>query len=161
MIISKYIMKNTPEYSWQPEGSFAGATKTKTYMMTSSNGNILRVTTGYWPFVWGIHRSPVNSPHKGQWRGALMFSLICSRINGWVNNREVSDLRRHRAHYDWFFYYSDSMIHSTWYNSQHKVPLQGLLVTINMFSGHIRMGKLYISISWQLTLSQKNIMTSF
>ena len=31
----------------------------------------------YWPFVWGIHRSPVNSPHKGQWHGALMFSLIC------------------------------------------------------------------------------------
>ena len=30
----------------------------------------------YWPFVRGIHRSPVNSPHKGQWRGALMFSLI-------------------------------------------------------------------------------------
>ena len=31
----------------------------------------------YWPFVRGIHQSPVNSPHKGQWRGALMFSLIC------------------------------------------------------------------------------------
>ena len=30
----------------------------------------------YWPFVRGIHRSPVNSPHKGQWRRALMFSLI-------------------------------------------------------------------------------------
>ena len=28
----------------------------------------------YWPFVWGLHRSPVNSPHKGQWRGALVFS---------------------------------------------------------------------------------------
>ena len=41
----------------------------------------------YWPFVRGIHRSPVNSPHKGQWRGALMFTLICARINGWVNNR--------------------------------------------------------------------------
>ena len=41
----------------------------------------------YWPFVRGIHRSPVNSPHKGQWRGALMFSLICTRINTWVNNR--------------------------------------------------------------------------
>ena len=27
----------------------------------------------YWPFVRGIHRSPVNSPHKGQWRGALTF----------------------------------------------------------------------------------------
>ena len=54
----------------------------------------------YWPFVRGIHRSPVNSPHKGQWRGTLMFSLICVWINGWVNNRETGDLRRHRAHYD-------------------------------------------------------------
>ena len=54
----------------------------------------------YWPFLWGIHRSPVNSRHKGQWRGALMFSLICAWLNGWVNNREASDLRRHRAHYD-------------------------------------------------------------
>ena len=43
---------------------------------------------------------PVNSPHKGQWRGALMFSLICVWINGWVNNREAGDLRRNRAHCD-------------------------------------------------------------
>ena len=41
-----------------------------------------------------------NSPHKGQWRGALMLSLICTRINGWVNTGEAGDLRRHRAHYD-------------------------------------------------------------
>ena len=54
----------------------------------------------YWPFARGIHRSPVNSPHKGQWRGALMFSLICVWINGWVNNRQAGDLRRYRAHYD-------------------------------------------------------------
>ena len=54
----------------------------------------------YWPFVRGIHRSPVNSPHKGQWRGALTFSFICCRINGWVNNRWAGDLRRRRAHYD-------------------------------------------------------------
>ena len=43
---------------------------------------------------------PVNSPHKGQWRGALMFSLIYAWINDWVNNREAGDLRRHRGHYD-------------------------------------------------------------
>ena len=43
---------------------------------------------------------PVNSPHKGQWRGALMFFLICAWINDWVNNREAGDLRRHRGHYD-------------------------------------------------------------
>ena len=43
---------------------------------------------------------PVNFPHKGQWRGALMFALICVWINGWVNNREAGDLRRYRVHYD-------------------------------------------------------------
>ena len=43
---------------------------------------------------------PMNSPHKGQWRGALMFSLISPWINNWVNNRDAGDLRRHRGHYD-------------------------------------------------------------
>ena len=51
----------------------------------------------YWSFVRGIHRSMVNSPHKGQWHGALMFYLICAWINSWVNNREAGDLRRNRA----------------------------------------------------------------
>ena len=54
----------------------------------------------YWPFVRGIHRSPVNSPHKGQWHGALMFSLISVWKNDWVNNREAGDLRRYRDHYN-------------------------------------------------------------
>ena len=54
----------------------------------------------YWPFVRGIHRSPVNSPLKDQWRRALMFSLICACINGWVNNRETGNLGCHRTHYD-------------------------------------------------------------
>ena len=54
----------------------------------------------YSPFVRGIHRSPVNSPYKGQWRDALTFSLICAWTNDWVNHRDASDLRRNRAHYD-------------------------------------------------------------
>ena len=53
----------------------------------------------YWPFVRGIHRSLVNSPHKGKWSGTLMFSLICAWIKGWVNNAEAGDLRHHRAYY--------------------------------------------------------------
>ena len=65
-------------------------------MMTSSNGNIFRVTGP----LWGNSPVPVNSPHKGQWCGALMFSLISIWINGWVNNREAGDLRRYRDHYD-------------------------------------------------------------
>ena len=54
----------------------------------------------YRPFVRGIHQSPVNSPHKGKWRGTLMFSLICAWPNNWVNNHNAGGLRRHRAHYD-------------------------------------------------------------
>ena len=48
----------------------------------------------------GVHRWPVDIPHKSQWRGALLFSLICTWTNCWVNTRDASDLRRHWAHYD-------------------------------------------------------------
>ena len=68
----------------------------------------------YWPFVRGIHRSPVNSPHKGQCRGALMFSLTCVWSNGWVNNREPGDLRRYHAHCDVILMYTDY-----WSNTTH------------------------------------------
>ena len=54
----------------------------------------------YWPFVRGIHRSPVISPHKGQWHGALIFLWSAPWINNWVNNWEAGDLRRHHVHYD-------------------------------------------------------------
>ena len=54
----------------------------------------------YWLFGRGIHRWLVNSPHKGQWRRALKFSLIYAWMKGWINNRGAGDLRRHRAHYD-------------------------------------------------------------
>ena len=60
------------------------------------NGTLVGITwkhfLRYWPFERGIHRSPVEPLHKGQWRGALMFSL----------NKRLSSQskRRHRAHYD-------------------------------------------------------------
>ena len=63
-------------------------------MMTSSNVFfvLLALCAG---------NSPVTGefPYKALWREALMFSLICGRINGWANNREAGDLRRRRAHY--------------------------------------------------------------
>ena len=65
-------------------------------MITSANGNIFRVN---WPFVPGIHWSPVNSPHKDQWRGALMFSLICAWANGRVSNPDAGDLGHHDPPY--------------------------------------------------------------
>ena len=75
----------------------------KCYMNSHSatNGNVTSLTSHddvikwkhfarYWPFVY--------SPHKGQWRGALMFFFICPWTNGWGNNRYDGDFRRHRAH---------------------------------------------------------------
>ena len=50
----------------------------------------------YWPFVRGIHRSLVNSLHKGQWCGALMFYLICAL------NKQLSE-----RSWGWWF---DSMV---------------------------------------------------
>ena len=100
-------------WSWQGTrtsshyGCFVGSTCGNTaYWMyvyrNSSHDDVIKWKhfPRYWPFVRGIHRSPVNSPHKDQWRGALMFSLICAWTTGWVNNREAGDLRHHRAHYD-------------------------------------------------------------
>ena len=65
-------------------------------MMTSPNGNIFRVTDHLCGDVPGQRQIPHT---KGQWRGALMFSLICAWISGWVNNHEAGNLRCHRAHY--------------------------------------------------------------
>ena len=50
-------------------------------------------------FLW-IHWSPVNSHHKSQWHGALMFSLICTWTNVWVKNQDAGDLKHFHAHYD-------------------------------------------------------------
>ena len=60
----------------------------------------------YWPFMMGIHRSLVDSPHKGQWRGALVLSLICAWTNRlskqsrcqWFGTPSRS-LRRHCNYY--------------------------------------------------------------
>ena len=66
----------------------------------------------YWLFVRGIHWPPVDSPHRGQCHGALMFSLICACTNGWANTQDAGDSRRHRVHYDvTVMLPSDKLIH--------------------------------------------------
>ena len=74
-------------------------------MMTSSNGSIFRVTG-----------------HLCQWRGALMFSLICAWINNWENNCEAGDSRHYHAHYDVIVMYGKM----DWYCMGMKImpPLQ-------------------------------------
>ena len=84
---------------WMVVGTLTGCLflALPSHMMTSSNGSIFLVTGHFCGEITGHRWIPRT---KGQWRGALMFSLICSLINGWVNNHEAGDLRRHRAHYD-------------------------------------------------------------
>ena len=86
--------------------------------------------------VRGIHRSPVNFPHKGQWRGALMFSLICAWINRWVNNREAGDLRRDR-------YCNGIASESKWspfWRQQFQVQFAGLSVLSFKFDWSLLLG---------------------
>ena len=96
----------------------------------------------FWTFVRGIHRSPVNLPHKGQWRGALMFSLICVWINDWVNNREAGDLRRHLAHYD-----VRVMIHL---NFRH-----------DMYMGSLNVPWYYTRVGWVKVFHYKDVLPSY
>ena len=133
-----------------------------------------------WPFVRGMHRSLVDSPHKGpvMWGFDVYFAVSLNKLlNKWTRCRwiemywcSLNIIGMKLQHFqtypkcwnwliDWLilFHYSDSMIHSTWYISQHKVVTpspSGLISHYKHVSGHIRVGKLYISISWQLTSSQ-------
>ena len=58
--------------------------------MTYHHSDVIMSTMAYQITNLAIVYSTVNSRCKGQWRGALMFSLICAWINGSVNNREAS-----------------------------------------------------------------------
>ena len=93
--------------------------------MTSSNGEKNSVL-----LALCARNSPVTGefPQKGQWRRALMFSLICAWLNGWVNNCDAGDLRRHRGHYDVTIMssgscnYSTRLVHLCTYFTGHTVP---------------------------------------
>ena len=80
------------------------------FIMTSSNGNIFFVASH---LRWD--RSPVDSPHNGQWSVGLMFYLICGCTNGWVNNLDgdAGDLRLHRAHHNVTVMWNDNECQST------------------------------------------------
>ena len=84
---------------------------------------------------------PVNSPHKGQWRGALMFSLIYTWINDWVNKRETGDLRRHRGHYDVIVMYIKTTATSrtgSWFKlTLHKLTWKQLYQTYSVYFNNV------------------------
>ena len=123
----------------------------------------------YWPFVRGIHRSPVNSPHKGQWRGALMFSLICAlnkRLSkqswGWSFETPSRSLWRHcnevpvlylHALYETkmrYHYVCRSRIHS----ARPSTP-EVIITDIDIFNSAIS----YYQSRWQIVVNQQRGMS--
>ena len=109
VLFSEELAKDIPQFTchgggvsrlsvvcWFLWSSFVFYVSHALYMMTSSNGNIFRATG----LLWGEPPVTGGSPHKDQWRGTLMFSVICAWTNGWANNRDAGDLRHHCAHYD-------------------------------------------------------------
>ena len=89
---------------WETFQWWCDVNPTSGFMMTSSNGHIFRVIGLLWGesigHHWILDPPPPPPPppppthththtHKGQWRGAVMFSLICAWPNGWANNRDA------------------------------------------------------------------------
>ena len=122
------------------------------------------------PFVRGIHRSTVNSPHKGQWRGALMFSLISVWINDWVNTREAGDLRRYRVHCDVIVMkfmlrpnssgYSDKWI-PPWTELRRSVALSLFHQKILLWIMNRHRTQIDVNIIWETTIKKWNNYKSF
>ena len=119
--------------------------------------------------VRGIHRLPVNSPHNGQWRGALMFSLICVWTNGCANNRDAGDLRCHRVVYDvavmdsWYFgrihTYLDvpvSFKHCLFCTVWGMHMLHCFNITNHAYKLYTKVDKLYV---WMCDISLRNLWT--
>ena len=65
-------------------------------MMTSSNGNIFRVTGP----LCGEFTGPGEFPTQRPVTRSFDVFFICAWINDWVKNREAGDFRRHRGNYD-------------------------------------------------------------
>ena len=90
-------------YSWWQNKTnrvYMGYTPSTTFIIPAWWRHQMETFSALLALCAGNSPVPVNSPHKGQWRGALMFSFICAWIHDWVNNREAGDLGRHRGHYD-------------------------------------------------------------
>ena len=106
----------------------------------------------------GNHPWPVNSSHKGQWCRALMFSLICVWINGWVNNGEAGDLRHDHVHCDVTVMFKASISNRNWdsngssnssLKNYSKMPIIYVFVMNRSYFFHLIGNQL---INWHITI---------
>ena len=95
--------------------------------MTSSNGNIFRVTGHLCGEFTGPRWIPRTKASDVELR---CFLWSAPWINGWVNNREAGDLRRYRAHYDVIVMSSVAAIYgkSTSFLGPVLIPVRRLII---------------------------------
>ena len=117
----------------------------------------------HWPFVRGIHRSPVNSPQKDQWRRALMLSLICVWINGWENNREAGDFRRYCAHNDVTVMNCRSHARSVWAHGIKSMDCSGITTLFRKVISKIHVSLLMSGWrqTWKIQFRSQNDITNW
>ena len=96
------------------------------FIMTSSNGNIFRVNGHLCREFTGHRWIPRTKASNAE---LWCFLWSAHWINGWVNNHEAGDLRRHRAHYDVIIMYTESVLVS-W---RHHPLLQLMLIVFIVF----------------------------
>ena len=118
-------------------GKFRAEIVSNVYPILSFHDDVIELKhfPRYWTFVRGIHRWPVNSPHKGQWHGALMFFFfICACINSWVNYGEACDLSCNGIDYD------VTVMYHLWNIC--------VCLELTVFSGGIFPGKMPVCFGW-------------
>ena len=110
----------------------------------------------YLPSVMEIRRSPVDSPHKGQWCGALMFSFMCSWTKGSTNSPNATDLRRHSAHCVIIVmklcqFANPKLGFERLFTHSHLDPYENTSLTFEMYYKVI----ITVSMCWQITILEK------
>ena len=113
---------------------------TTMFMMTSSNGNIFRVTGPLCGKFTGHRWIPHTKASDTE-----LWSFLWSApwINGWVNNREAGDLRRHRTHYDALFNVSFELVFVSLIKKNHRKGIWAMI-----FISRVGCDTSYINICW-------------
>ena len=101
-LVIKYVLLRSHESTFTTIKSVTGVVRVHIWYYHYISDKGLKSNISWWRHQMETFSAllAIYSPHKGQWRGTFMFSLICARINCWANNREAGDLRRYRAHFD-------------------------------------------------------------
>ena len=122
------------QISWLPMAQHQTTASSNVGISSTGSCNIHLGAISWWrhqmeTFSTLLAHCAGNSPVTGEFPSQrpvtrnFQFSLICTWINDWVNNREAGDLRRHRIHYDGAVMFTGRGICSTQFS--HRVIING------------------------------------